>query len=359
MVVSYMGKEQTFRRIMLFLIVLFIAIFSYIVVADRQAPISSEGRVHGLVVQVASEVIGRVTKVRVVNNQRVKKGDILFELDQEPYLIALKDARLSLESAEEELLSLQTQKDVLLAGIRQARAHFDNAKREFIRAQELERRNLTSKSEFDAAERLYLMAAAGLEAEKQSLRSIKILLGQDGNTTIQLKVAQNRLNKVALDLENTKIRASVNGVVTNLRLDVGTMASVQVPLLSIVSTDSLWIAADFREKSVSRISKGSYAYVTFDAYPGKVFSYSVESRDKGVMSAQYMPNGTLSQIEVNNRWVRDAQRARINLANDKPLPDALFVGSRATLTLYVEEKSFWQKLAWIQIKVVSWLHFVY
>ena len=354
-----MVDSNKFKRVMFTFTVLFFLVFSYIIVADRQAPLTTEGRVHGIVVQVAPEVPGRITKVLVSNNQNVNKGDVLFEIDSEPYQLTLNDALLSLELAKDNQLSLIAQRNACLAGIEQARAHYENAKTEFNRSKELERQKLISRSDFDAATSLYLIADAALEVEVQKLKSIDIQLGEDGSATNEVKMAQNRLEKVNLDMSNTRVKAKVDGVVTNLRLDAGTVANSQVPLLSLVSTDSLWVAADFREKSVTHFDQGALAYVTFDAYPGEVFSYAVESRDQGVLSAQQLPNGTLSNIEINNRWVRDAQRARINLTSEEPLPESLFIGSRATLTLYTEPKSFWQKMAKMQIKLVSLLHYIY
>ncbi|MEF1212906.1 HlyD family secretion protein, partial [Vibrio alginolyticus] len=141
--------------------------------------------------------------------------------------------------------------------------------------------------------------------------------------------------------------------------EVGTMANTNMPLLTFVPTGSLWVAADFREKSVANVDKTFHALVTFDANPGSVYDFDLASRDYGVAAAQQTPNGALTKVEVNNRWVRDAQRTRVNLTSSEELPPALFVGSRATIVLYPDNSIFWQLMAQAQIHLASWFHFIY
>ncbi len=96
-----MTADHKFKHWMRTLIVLFIVLFFYIIIADRHAPITTEGRVQGYVVQVAPEVSGKVTDVLIENNQSVHQGDVLFKIDDRKYKIALEQAKLSLQSAYE------------------------------------------------------------------------------------------------------------------------------------------------------------------------------------------------------------------------------------------------------------------
>lgn len=90
-----------------------------------------------------------------------------------------------------------------------------------------------------------------------------------------------------------------------------------------------------------------------------MYDFDLASRDYGVAAAQQTPNGALTKVEVNNRWVRDAQRTRVNLTSSEELPPALFVGSRATIVLYPDNSIFWQLMAQAQIHLASWFHFIY
>lgn len=140
---------------------------------------------------------------------------------------------------------------------------------------------------------------------------------------------------------------------------MGSTASANQPLMTFIPTGSLWVAADFREKAVALLDEGSTALVAFDAFPGQVYTLKVQSRDFGVAAAQQSPNGQLTNIVANNRWVRDAQRVRVNLVSDVALPKQLFIGSRATVVLYSKGNGLWALLGQTQIKMVSLLHYIY
>lgn len=354
-----MTADQQFKNWMRTLIVLFIVLFLYVVIADRHAPITTEGRVQGYVVQVSPEVSGKVTNVLINNNQAVRKGDVLFKIDDRKYKIALQQAKLSLQSANEKEATLYSQREAAIANIAKAQATFDNAHREYVRLQKLSSQKVISQSALDDAYAQNQVASAALKAENQNLKVIEAQLGEKKGQSSAVRIAQNGIDKAMLDLSNTEVLAPSDGVVTNLQLEVGTMANSNMPLLTFVPTGSMWVAADFREKSVANADKTYHALVTFDANPGTVYDFDISSRDYGVAAAQQTPNGALTKVEVNNRWVRDAQRTRVNLISDEELPSALFVGSRATIALYPDNSVFWQFMAKVQIHIASWFHFIY
>lgn len=354
-----MTADQQFKNWMRTLIVLFIVLFLYVVIADRHAPITTEGRVQGYVVQVSPEVSGKVTNVLINNNQSVRKGDVLFKIDDRKYKIALQQAKLSLQSANEKEATLYSQREAAIANIAKAQATFDNAHREYVRLQKLSSQKVISQSALDDAYAQNQVASAALKAENQNLKVIEAQLGEKKGQSSAVRIAQNGIDKAMLDLSNTEVLAPSDGVVTNLQLEVGTMANSNMPLLTFVPTGSMWVAADFREKSVANADKTYHALVTFDANPGTVYDFDISSRDYGVAAAQQTPNGALTKVEVNNRWVRDAQRTRVNLISDEELPSALFVGSRATIALYPDNSVFWQFMAKVQIHIASWFHFIY
>lgn len=354
-----MTADQQFKNWMRTLIVLFIVLFLYVVIADRHAPITTEGRVQGYVVQVSPEVSGKVTNVLINNNQSVRKGDVLFKIDDRKYKIALQQAKLSLQSANEKEATLYSQREAAIANIAKAQATFDNAHREYVRLQKLSSQKVISQSALDDAYAQNQVASAALKAENQNLKVIEAQLGEKKGQSSAVRIAQNGIDKAMLDLSNTEVLAPSDGVVTNLQLEAGTMANSNMPLLTFVPTGSMWVAADFREKSVANADKTYHALVTFDANPGTVYDFDISSRDYGVAAAQQTPNGALTKVEVNNRWVRDAQRTRVNLISDEELPSALFVGSRATIALYPDNSVFWQFMAKVQIHIASWFHFIY
>ncbi|APP05062.1 HlyD family secretion protein [Vibrio harveyi] len=354
-----MTADHKFKHWMRTLIVLFIVLFFYIIIADRHAPITTEGRVQGYVVQVAPEVSGKVTDVLIENNQSVHQGDVLFKIDDRKYKIALEQAKLSLQSAYEKEATLYSQREAAQANIARAEATYNNAHREYTRLQKLSKQKVISQSTLDNAYAQNQVSRAALKAEQQNLKVIEAQLGDKKGQSTAVRIAQNGIEKAQLDLANTAVMAPSDGVVTNLQLEVGSMANTNMPMLTFVPTGSMWVAADFREKSVAGVDKNYHAMVAFDANPGSVYDFDLSSRDYGVAAAQQTPNGALTKVEVNNRWVRDAQRTRVNLTSQEALPSSLFVGSRATIVLYPDNSPFWELMAQAQIHLASWFHFIY
>ena len=354
-----MTADQKFKHWMRTLIVLFIVLFLYIIVADRYVPLTTEARVQGYVVQIAPEVSGKVTSVTVTNNQMVKKGEALFTIDPRKYEIALERAQLSLQSAYEKEASLYSQRDAALANIARASATFNNAHHEYLRLQTLSKKNIISQSSLDGAFAQDQVTRAVLKAEQQALKVIETQLGNGKGQSTPVRLALNEVAKAQLDLANTSIVAPSDGVVTNVQLEEGTTANTNMPLLTFIPTGSMWVAADFREKSVAQVTEQYAALIAFDALPSQVYDFALTSRDYGVAAAQQTPNGALTKVEVNNRWVRDAQRTRVNLTSEQSLPTALFIGSRATVVLYPSNSIFWQAMAEAQVHLASWLHYVY
>ncbi|REL35939.1 HlyD family secretion protein [Thalassotalea euphylliae] len=354
-----MSAEKTFKRWMGSLIVLFILLFAYIVVADRHAPLTSEGRVQSYVVQLSPEITGNVVDVHVHNNQQVKKGDVIISIDRRKFEIALDKAKLSLQSAIDQENTLYSQREAAQARIARAKATYNNAELEHTRIEKLFDQALISKAQLDDALAALQVASANLRAEQESLNVVESQLGEARGQSTPVKIARNSIEQAELDLQYTQIIAPNDGIVTNLQVQKGTIARANQPILTFVPTETMWVTADFREKSLANTAQGNSAFVTFDAFPGKIYRFSLASRDFGISAVQQAPDGTLAKVEVNNRWVRDAQRIRVNFDSEDELPSGLFVGSRATVTIYPSDSDFWSMMAKAQIKLVSWYHYIY
>jgi len=351
--------QSTFRRWMRSLIALFIVFMAYVIVADRYAPLTTESRVYGYVVQLAPEVSGPITYVAIGNNQHVEKGQLLFTINLSKYTLAVNKAKVALQQAYEQEKSLYAQVEAAIANTASSNANYNNATAEYQRISKLAKKNLVSTSMRDSAYANYQAARSTLHAYKQQTLAIKAKLGELGGDSSLVMAAKNNLAQATLDLSHTQVFAPSKGVITNLQLGVGAMATANQPMLTFIPTDSLWVAADFREKATALISKTSAAYVTYDALPGQIFNFTVANRDFGVAAAQQTASGQLTSVEVSNRWVRDAQRIRVNLTSEQAIPEQLFVGSRATVVLYPVDNVWWKTLASMQINLAGLLHYIY
>ncbi|MGY0219385.1 HlyD family secretion protein [Endozoicomonadaceae bacterium StTr2] len=354
-----MAAERIFNRWMKSLVLIFLTLLCYLVIADRHAPITSEGRVESYTVQMSPEVSGNVERVHIKNNQRVRRNDLLISIDPRKFEIALQEAELALQSAIEREHTLYSQREAANADIARAKASFNNAEKELSRQKKLLSKRLASESSHDNALLNYQKARFTLKAEKQKLKAIEAQLGNAPGESTGVKLAESRVDQAALDLSNTSILAPSDGVITNLQVQKGTTARSGQPILALIPTKDLWVTADFREKSLASLGHDATALVTFDALPGEIFDFTLKSRDFGVFTAQKTANGTLAKVTVSNRWVRDAQRVPVHFKSTSGIPNQLFVGSRATVTIYSETSRVWSFMANLQIHLMSWLHFLY
>lgn len=356
---SMQAAEQKFKQWMRILIVLFLIVTTYLVMADRLTPLTTQSKVQGFVVQISPEVSGRVVAVNHTNNQLVKQGELLFKIDDEKYQLAVQKAEIGLAQAREQEASLVADIEAARSNVKTTQVTADNANREYHRIKRLAKSGAVSVSGLDSAVTKRDQAAANFMASKQKLHALEVKLGKGNGQSSAVLSAKNALKQAQLNLEHTEIIAQSEGIITNMQLHVGLFANANQPLLTFIPTDSLWISADYREKATTGMKKGMRAEVAYDAMPGEVFPLLVESRDYGVASAQQKANGQLSTVEVSNRWVRDAQRVRVNLISEDSISPRLFVGSRATVIIYTSGNTVIDYIGHSLITMISYLHYIY
>ena len=351
--------DETFARYVKLALVVFAACFIYFVVADIRMPLTPQARVYHKVTQISPQLNGPIIKVLVSNNQDVKKGQVLFEIDDTPFNIALEKAQIELANVAQENAQIDAQVDAIKAKLAAASAIFDERKGEYQRLNTLVESNVVSQQDVDKANAELKSAEANLSALKAELNQQLVARGERGDHNLKYREARNALNRAELNLAYTRIKAPHEGIMANMQVTKGTYAKQSVPLASVVD-NKLDLVADFREKSLTSVEKGVRAKVVFDAIPGKVFAAQVEDFEAGVSDGQLSANGKLAAVEKSNRWVRDAQRQRVHISLDEseaPL-NRLTSGARATVQI-VPNSPIESFVANVQIRFISLLHYVY
>ncbi|UXY10376.1 HlyD family secretion protein [Kosakonia sp. ML.JS2a] len=354
-----MTPEQKFARWVRVSIASFLLMFVYFIVADIWIPLTPDSTVMRVVTPVSARVSGYVAQVYVQNNSQVKKGDLLFELDPTPFRnqveaseIALAQARLTNQQLDAQIVAAQ-------ASLKTAQITAQNDRVTFERYQNLGAMHNVSQSDLDKVRTTWQSSVQSVNSLNASIDELTIERGdRDDARNVTLQKYRNALQQSQLNLGWTQVRAQADGTVSNLQLTPGFYASAGSAALALVH-DKTDIVADFREKSLRHTHVGTDAAVVFDALPGHVFKAHVTSSDAGVLAGQEAVNGELSEPQTSNRWVRDAQRMRIHVALDEPLPKTLPTGARATVQLYNSEGFFARIFSGLQIHLVSLLHYVY
>ena len=339
---------------------------TWYLLADRFTPYTTQARVQGYVVGVAPRVAGVVTEVWVRNNQEVEAGQALFEIDPSQYRIALQKAESDLESARRQVDAGSAGVESARANLRAALANELKAEQDYTRLGSLHRedpgtisvrRLEVSRASLDQAR----AKVAASEAEIQ--RAIEQKGGDDDTTNAILKSAQSAVEKAKLDLDNTVVKASSRGVITDLRADVGVYAGTGSPVMTLVAIRDVWLNAEFTENNLGHLRPGSPVEILLDALPGQVFDGEIRSIGLGVSEGQAPPPGTLPTIDNDRDWLRQAQRFTVVIGFDVDQQEALRgqlrVGGQASVIAYSEGHAILELLGKAYIRLMSWFSYAY
>lgn len=250
-------------------------------------PWTRDGRVKAYVVQVAPDVTGQVTKVYVHDNEQVKAGDPLFELDRARFELALRQSEAQVSAAE---------------------AALGQTARENKRNTELD--DLVSQ-----------------ETREQ---------GQTRGDQARATLAQAVVNRdvARLNLQRTRVTAAVDGTVTNLDLREGSYATAARPVMAVVDSSSFYVEGYFEETKLSGIALGDRVDITLmgtrEPIHGRVESVAsgIADRDRST-GANMLPT-----VNPTFNWVRLAQRIPVRIALD-PLPPNVRLVAGLTATVKV------------------------
>ncbi|QKV63925.1 HlyD family secretion protein [Pseudomonas sp. 43A] len=351
-------------RWVLLLIVLSLA---WYLLADRYTPYTQQARVGAFVIPVAAEVAGRVTRVNVRNNQDVKAGDILFELDPQPLQIAVDRAKADLESTRRQVGASTAGIASAQASLRAAQANELKARQDNQRLEGLYRQDpgtvsvrLLEVSRANREQAVAQVAAARAEVQRAQEQE-----GGNTETNAQLRSAASALAKAELDLANTRIGARSAGLITDLRTDVGQFTAAGSPVMTLIAIHDVWISADLTENNLGRVQPGTPVAIVLDALPGAVLDGQVRSVGYGVSVGQTPAPGTLPSIQNSRDWLRPAQRFPVIIeftpVAKKRLIDsrAIRAGGQAEVMAFPSEGNPLNPLGRLFVGLMSWLSYAY
>ena len=333
--------------------------------ADRFTPYTQQARVQGFVIGVAPKVGGVVTSVWVKNDETIALDQPLFEIDRSQYEIALKRAQSDLENTIKQIGAGTAGVESAKANLLAARANETKARQDAVRQERLykEDKGSISVRRLETSRSTLAQARAKVQVAKAEIQRAIEQKGGEGEDNAQLKSALSAVEKATLDLENTVVRASANGMVTDLRADVGLFAGAGSPVLTLIAIQDFWIRAEFTENNLGHMRVGTPVELVVDALPGKVFSGKVGSIGLGVAAGQPPPAGTLPTIENNRDWLRQSQRYPVIINIDKEqhgqLQGHVRIGGQVEVMVYTEEAELLKTLGKWYMRVMSWFSYAY
>ena len=227
-------------------------------VGDRLTPSTSQARIQAFVVPVAAEVAGKVLAVHIRNNDEVQPGQPLFDIDPQPYRIALARARADLESVRSSVKGSVAGVEAARASLAVSEASRDMAERDASRLEKLydEDPGAISVRRLEIAQATRDEARSKVHRAQADLRKAQEAAGEAGDDNAQLRSAVAAVEKAELDLARTHVFAPARGVVTDLRTDVGHFAQPGAPVMTLIAMHDLWISADLTENNIGHIDPG-------------------------------------------------------------------------------------------------------
>lgn len=278
---------------------------------------------------VSPRVSGPVVKVLVTDNQRVKAGEVLVEIDPRDYQALVDQANADLAAANSQVSQAeakvtvdQAKADQQNAAVPAAQAAAERAEADRVRYQSVQS-NAVSSSQIDLAKAQAKSAAAEVAVARNQAKAAVAQVDLDRadiqTARAQVQQAQTRLQQAQLQLSYTTLAAPRDGRVTRRTVEQGAYVQTGQALLALVP-DDLWVVANFKETQLGRMRPGQPVLIRVDAYPQHEFKGKVDSLQAG-------SGAVFSLLPPENavgNYVKVVQRVPVKIIFDEPVDPAQF-----------------------------------
>ena len=298
---------------------------------------TEDAYVSGNQVMVSSQVAGNISKINVDNMDPVQAGDVLLELDDTNAKLSFEQAKSNLANAVRQVSQLNYTVKQLKSAVRANEITLAQAQGNLNRRVQLVKDGAIDKESFQHAKEAVELAKANLTTSQNQLEANQALL-LDGplSEQPQIQSAVSNLKQAWLNLERTKIRSPIKGYVARRNAQVGQAVSVGGALMAVVTTDQMWLDANFKETQLTHMRIGQPVEIHFDLYgKDKTFNGKVIGIEMGTGSAFSL----LPTQNATGNWIKVVQRVpvRIQLDPQQLAENPLRIGLSATVKVNVTD----------------------
>lgn len=311
------------------------------------------------VAPISPKVAGQVAAVHIHDNQEVKEGDLLVEIDPRDYAARLAEARaaldgatalhkvaqINLEKSRSKLASIEADSEQARAQAVAAEAQATRAEADLKRARELLQTGAIAPQDFDLAQATARSADADLEAARRKTASAEALVAEERQqpahdqaqidlAATEIEQAQAAARLAELALSYTKIFAPRDGRVTRKSVENGAYVQVGQILLALVPRD-VWVVANFKESQLTHMRPGQSAEIRVDAYPDVRYGGHVDSIQTGT-GARF---SLLPPENAVGNYVKVVQRVPVKIVFDSQPDDGRLLGPGMSVVPVVRVES--------------------
>jgi membrane fusion protein (multidrug efflux system) len=334
-------KRSKLRR-RLFLAVpaaLIIAALYFFLFAGRYESTDDASLQAGLV-SITASVSGKVVAIKVDENQTVKAGEVLFQINPASFQAAVDEAAAQLAAARTDIGALQASFRQAEADLQAAQARLTYAESEIGRKKTLMGQGFGPRSEYDEAFMAVQTARQAVDAAQARREAIRANLSGNVDAPIDsqpaVRRAQAALERAQIALDDTVVHAPQDGIVTRVhQLQVGDYVNASRPVFTLIGK-RVWVQANFKENQLRKMRSGQSASVTIDAYPHRKFKAHIESFSPGTGNSFSL----LPAENATGNWVKVVQRLPVEIALEElPRDLPLHAGLSVVVTVDTDSRA--------------------
>jgi membrane fusion protein, multidrug efflux system len=264
---------------------------------------------------ISARVPGYVARVLVKDNQHVRAGDLLVELDPNDYRVRVANATANLSIAENETASNYAQVEAARAALNSDKAKLEQAELDLQRAKALYKKDVIPKEQLDRLDTSRKVAAAKLIETEGTVKRALAVLGLSGKGGKDALIARRKaeLEENLLNLTYTRIYAPVDGYITRKSVEQGNNIQPGQPMMALVALNETWVIANYKESQLTHVAPGQKVEFSVDTYPGREFTGIVDS----IMAGTGAAFSLLPPENATGNYVKVVQRIPVKIVVDR------------------------------------------
>ncbi|MDX2226032.1 MAG: HlyD family secretion protein [Verrucomicrobiae bacterium] len=296
-------------RLMAWLVIVTaLALLGYFAADQISNPSTNDVSVAAYTIGIAPRVSGPVSQKHFQDNQEVRKGDLLFEIDPSLYQAAYDQALARKNEAFDVVRGLEQQVKQAEADMAATRVSLQNENETLARYESLVASGAVARLTYQTQRNKVAGLQNTLAAAQAKRDQLQAQLSDSVESNPRAKEAAAQLRRAELDLKHTKIYAPENGFITNENLRPGTFVTAGHPVFALVAKDRWWVNARFKETQIRVMRPGDPVRIYLKMYPGRTFQGTVQGIGWGIYQSDGSTVDLLPKVDPTVDWVRLANR---------------------------------------------------